>query len=124
MQALFYFPKFVEHQKNKTMIEFLKNLLGAVNSEVKEALKNGAFLVDVRTKPEFEGGSADGAVNIPLDSVADNIAKFKRKNLIVVFCHSGARSGQAKRILEQNGIENVLNGGGISSILKTIEENG
>ncbi|MBW7870127.1 MAG: rhodanese-like domain-containing protein [Flavobacteriia bacterium] len=106
------------------MIEFLKNLFGAVNPEVKEALKNGAFLVDVRTKAEFDGGSAAGAVNIPLDRVADSIAKFKNKKQIVVFCHSGARSGQAKRILEQNGIENVLNGGGINSILKTIEENG
>jgi len=28
-----------------------------------------------------------------------------------VFCRSGNRSGQAKMILEQNGIKNVVNGG-------------
>jgi rhodanese-related sulfurtransferase len=28
----------------------------------------------------------------------------------VVFCRSGNRSGQAKEILENNGIKNVING--------------
>lgn len=120
----FLFSEICWSPKIKTMIEFLKNLFGAVRPDVKEALKNGAFLVDVRTKSEFEAGSAKGAVNIPLDRLADNISKFKNKKQIVIFCRSGARSGQAKRILEQNGIENVINGGGIGSILKTIEENG
>jgi len=106
------------------MSDFLKKLFGAVNPEVKEALKNGAFLVDVRTKAEFDSGSATGAVNIPLDHVADSIDQFKNKKQIVVFCHSGVRSEHAKSILEQNGIGNVLNGGGISSVLKAIEGNG
>jgi rhodanese-related sulfurtransferase len=60
---------------------------------------------------EFAGGSAKGAVNIPLDTVASQISKFKNKKNIVVFCRSGNRSGQAKSILEANGISNVTNGG-------------
>jgi rhodanese-related sulfurtransferase len=60
---------------------------------------------------EFDGGSAKGAVNIPLDTVASQISKFKNKKNIVVFCRSGNRSGQAKSILEANGISNVTNGG-------------
>jgi rhodanese-related sulfurtransferase len=36
---------------------------------------------------------------------------FSNKKNIVVFCRSGNRSGQAKVILENNGIKNVTNGG-------------
>jgi rhodanese-related sulfurtransferase len=70
-----------------------------------------AFLVDVRTPQEFREGSAKGAINIPLNEVQRHLEAFKGKELIVVFCRSGARSGQAKSILEKNGIANVVNGG-------------
>lgn len=69
-----------------------------------------AFIVDVRTPAEFNGGSFEGAVNIPLNTVGDNIEEFEGKKQVVVFCRSGSRSGQAQRILEQNGITNVING--------------
>ncbi|MEN9486904.1 MAG: hypothetical protein RIR56_592, partial [Bacteroidota bacterium] len=38
------------------------------------------------------------------------INEFKGKPAVVVFCRSGNRSGQAKEILENNGIKNVING--------------
>lgn len=80
------------------------------NTELVEALQNNAFLVDVRTPAEFSAGSVDGAVNIPLSQVKSQLKKFKGKKNIVVFCRSGARSAQAKQILEQNGIQSVING--------------
>ncbi|MDE1191844.1 MAG: rhodanese-like domain-containing protein [Arachidicoccus sp.] len=81
------------------------------NSGLKEAVKNGAFLVDVHTPAEFSAGSVKGAVNIPLDKVPSQLSKFKNKKSIVVFCRSGSRSSQAKSTLEQNGFQNVINGG-------------
>lgn len=92
---------------------FFSNLFGGgSNSEgLKQAINDGAFLVDVREPSEFASGSVKGAVNIPLGKVSQNINKFKGKKQVVVFCRSGARSGQAKSILEQNGISNVFNGG-------------
>ncbi|CDS93164.1 MULTISPECIES: rhodanese-like domain-containing protein [Sphingobacterium] len=81
------------------------------NSQLSEAIKNGAFLVDVRTPAEFSAGSVKGAINIPLDKVPMELTKFKGKENIVVFCRSGNRSGQAKNILEQSGFQNVINGG-------------
>ncbi|SDD03307.1 rhodanese-like domain-containing protein [Niabella drilacis] len=71
----------------------------------------GAFLVDVRTPEEFLAGSVKGAVNIPLDQLQGRLAAFKNKNAIVVFCRSGGRSSMAKRLLTQNGFDNVINGG-------------
>jgi len=81
------------------------------SEELATIINDGAFLVDVRSAGEFAGGSAKGAVNIPLDQVSQQLSKFKNKKAIVVFCRSGNRSGQAKSILESNGFENVTNGG-------------
>jgi rhodanese-related sulfurtransferase len=84
---------------------------GGQTADLQNLIEQGAFLVDVREPGEFSGGSAKGAVNIPLGSVATQLHKFKGKENIVVFCRSGNRSGQAKTILVQNGFKNVLNGG-------------
>lgn len=93
------------------MFNFFKNLFGQNNSaEIIEAIKNDAFLVDVRSPQEFAQGSAKGAVNIPLNQIEAQIQKLKTKKQIVVFCLSGGRSGQAKSILEKNSITNVING--------------
>lgn len=83
----------------------------STNSELSRVIKSGAFLVDVRTPQEYAAGSVKGAVNIPLDQIQYQIAKFKGKKSIVVFCRSGNRSSQAKLILENNKIKNVFNGG-------------
>lgn len=77
---------------------------------IKEQVAKGAFLVDVRTPTEFAAGSVKGAVNIPLDEVESRLNEFKEKPSVIVFCRSGNRSGQAKSILEANGIKNVTNG--------------
>ena len=99
-----------------------KNLFSQTdNTEIKAMIKKGAFLVDVRTAEEFTEGSVEGAVNIPLDQVADRINEFKDKKSIVVFCRSGNRSGQAKVILEKNGIKNVFNGGTWQDVKKLVE---
>lgn len=86
-----------------------------------EILDN-SFLVDVRTAKEFNGGSAFGAINIPLSEVANHIDKFKDKDSIIVFCRTGIRSGQAKSILEENGIKNVVNGGSWGNVSKSLEK--
>ena len=69
-----------------------------------------AFLVDVRTPDEFAGGSVPGAVNIPLQEIDHRIDEFHGKKQIVVFCRSGSRSNQAKSLLEQAGVTNIING--------------
>ena len=84
---------------------------GGPATDLASLIGQGAFLVDVREPGEFAGGTAKGAVNIPLGLVATQLAKFKGKENIIVFCRSGNRSGQAKIILEQNGFKNVVNGG-------------
>lgn len=94
------------------MLNIFKKLLGVDNDEnLAILIKNNSFLVDVRTLQEFAEGSAKGAVCIPLDKIESQLAKFKDKKHIIVFCRSGNRSGQAKSILNQRGFTNVTNGG-------------
>ena len=84
---------------------------GSAPVDLKSIIEEGAFLVDVRTAGEFAEGHVKGSTNIPLDTVQSQLAQFKDKKNIIVFCRSGNRSGQAKAILEQNGFTNVVNGG-------------
>lgn len=94
------------------MFGIFKNMFSKKDTtQMEKILKEGAFLVDVRTPAEFAEGHVKGSTNIPLDQVPNQLAQFKGKEHIIVFCRSGNRSGQAKMILEQNGIKNVTNGG-------------
>jgi phage shock protein E len=94
-------------------MSILQNLFRtSPKTDLKNLIEQGAFLVDVRTAQEFAGGHVKGSVNIPLDKIQAQLFQFKGKKNIVVFCQSGARSSQAKSILERNGITGVTNGGG------------
>ena len=80
------------------------------NENLATLVNGGAFLVDVRSPGEFAEGNVKGSVNIPLDSLSSQLAKFKDRKHIIVFCRSGNRSSQAKSILDRNGFLNVVNG--------------
>lgn len=93
-------------------MNIFQSLFGAGPTvDLKNIIDQGAYLVDVRTPVEYAEGHVKGSVNIPLNTVASQLAKFKNKKNIVVFCRSGGRSSQAKSILEQHGFTNVINGG-------------
>jgi len=94
------------------MFKILKNMFSTkVDTNLAQIVNDGAFLVDVRSSEEFAQGHLKGSVNIPLNQIPNFLSKFKGKKSIVVFCKSGARSNQAKGILEHNGFPNVFNGG-------------
>lgn len=79
-------------------------------------------LVDVRTPEEFAGQHAPGAINIPLDQISNRIDEFKdMPRPIVAYCRSGARSGMATSILMQSGIQEVINGGGLTDVLQQLK---
>ena len=93
-------------------MNLFQKLFGSAPSvDLASIIAEGAYLVDVRTPGEFTSGHVKGSVNIPLDTISTQLSKFKNKKNIIIFCRSGARSGQAKSILQQNGFTNVINGG-------------
>ena len=86
-------------------------------TDYSELIRQGAIVLDVRSKGEFEGGHIKNAINIPVEQLSNNLSKLKDKNKCVICCcASGMRSGTAKRILESNGYKAVVNGGGWHSL--------
>jgi rhodanese-related sulfurtransferase len=84
-----------------------------------ELVKNGAQIIDVRSRAEFAGGHIRGAVNIPLNEISSQMKKIKKEKPVITCCASGMRSGSAKSILQSKGFE-VYNGGGWSSLERMI----
>ncbi len=75
-------------------------------------------IVDVRTPAEFAGGHVPGSVNIPLNEVPDRVEEFRAMDKpLVLCCRSGARSDNAMRFLQQQGITDVHNGGSWQQVL-------
>ena len=95
------------------MITFLKKILGfGPATDFKALIKEGAQIIDVRTKAEYGQGHIRGSVNIPLNNLSNHYAKMKKDNTVITCCASGVRSAQAKSILLANGFTRVYNGGG------------
>lgn len=96
------------------MIHLIKKILGIVPStDFKTLVKQGARIIDVRTKHEYNSGHIKGSLNIPLDTLKNNLKNLGDKNSpIITCCASGMRSASAKSILKSMGYTNVFNGGG------------
>lgn len=71
--------------------------------EVKNELKQGAILVDVRNIDEFNNVHIQGSINLPLDTLRCGMNQLKQDSKLIVFCQSGVRSYNAERILKQAG---------------------
>lgn len=79
-------------------------------------------LIDVREPFESEIARINGATLIPLAQIAERSGELKREHPIVVHCHSGRRSAEAVRILQQRGFTNVYNlEGGIDAWSEQID---
>lgn len=85
---------------------------GKKRQALTEAFAEGATIVDVRSKAEFQSGHFQGAVNVPLQEVDSHLAKWQKHGKTVIFCcASGIRSGNATNIAKKAGIS-AINGGG------------
>ncbi|MGO8693596.1 MAG: rhodanese-like domain-containing protein [Rectinemataceae bacterium] len=87
------------------------------HSSVKDMIKAGALIVDVRTPDEFADGAYPKAINVPLSVLPAKLDKLGPKDgAIVLYCLSGARSAQAARLLQKAGFTNVINAGGLDDM--------
>ena len=104
------------------MIDTLKKLFSSEPKQNYSALlKNGAVIVDVRTKGEYASGHIKGSINIPLDALRTNLYKLDKKRPVITCCASGMRSSSARQILKSCGYEEVYNGGGWAGLAASLE---
>ena len=74
-------------------------------------VKQGAVILDVRSKGEYQNGHIKGSINISVDTLANNLGKLKKDKPIITCCASGMRSASAKSLLKSKGFTEVHNGG-------------
>jgi len=104
------------------MINTLKKLFGfGPKVDYAALVKQGAVVLDVRSKAEYANGHIKDSINISVDTLANNLGKLKDKSKpIITCCASGMRSASAKSILVSNGYTAVHNGGGWTSLQNKI----
>lgn len=101
-------------------MSFFRKLFGLQPApDIKELVKNGALIIDVRSQAEFKGGHVKGAKCIPLDRISNEANRFKKETPIVLCCASGARSGAASRMLKSKGFT-AYNAGSWTSLRNKI----
>jgi rhodanese-related sulfurtransferase len=75
-----------------------------------EKLRRGepVAIVDVRAPEEFAAGHIDGATNIRLDTLPDELARLRSAAAVLtVFSSGGGRSERAARFLRESGLGRV-----------------
>lgn len=84
------------------------NALRVPDLEAELAAGGELTLVDVRSIDEYAEGHIEGAINIPIETVADNLALLPALDAnIVVYCGSGHRSAIVMEALTLLGYTNV-----------------
>ena len=61
-----------------------KNLFKSETANLAALIKEGALVVDVRSKAEFSSGHAKGSINIPLEQITLYLDKFKAQKHVIV----------------------------------------
>ncbi len=108
----------VKCNENNTKIKTINNI--EFENIFKEKFQQ-IIVIDVREKEEFEKGSLEGSISIPLSIIHNNdslelIKNNFSKKQIFTLCQKGKRSANASRILREKNIESISIEGGIEKI--------
>lgn len=94
--------------------------IGGDTIEVDEAnvlVQNGALYVDVRTAEEFAEKSVEGSVNIPVDTLEEELSSYSADTVLIFYCSAGTRAEKAVEIAKAMGFENVYTLGSIDKLI-------
>lgn len=71
--------------------------------------KDNVQIIDVRGASEYEAGHIEGAENLFVGTLSDNLDKISKDKQVVIHCQAGDRSSIAYSILAKNGFKDVKN---------------
>lgn len=80
-----------------------------------ELVRDGAALLDVRERSEWNSGHAPQAVHVPLGEIDNAPRRLKQDTPVVVMCASGMRSRSAAKHLRKLGFDATSLSGGIGA---------
>ena len=75
----------------------------AIILSARQAVSEGAVIIDVRTPKEYQERHINSAINIPIEEIVKSVARVPKGKTIVVYCRSGSRSSHAASVLRQRG---------------------
>jgi rhodanese-related sulfurtransferase len=85
-------------------------------ARAKALLLDGAASLDVREPEEYAAGHIEGAIHVPLGSLAANSNLVPRDRPVVVYCGHGERASTGASLLETAGFRYLVNlDGGIGA---------
>lgn len=91
--------------------------------KVEAAIKQGAKVIDVRSAEEFRGGHFPGAINVPVDQLSARLDELGApEDAVVLYCHSGMRSGSGIHIVRSGGYKKAINGGALHRMMALAEK--
>lgn len=77
--------------------------------KVRQLVEDGAYIIDVRERMEYENGHINGAINIPLSELRDRVNEIPKDKTVYLHCRTGQRSYNAALALQNLGFDNVVN---------------
>ena len=83
----------------------------------------GKYVIDVRSRGEWDRGHIEGALWIPHEQIADRILAVlpRRDAPIALYCGSGVRAGKALDTLKAMGYRDLENLGGLEDARRKLE---
>jgi NADPH-dependent 2,4-dienoyl-CoA reductase/sulfur reductase-like enzyme/rhodanese-related sulfurtransferase len=73
------------------------------SQELADLVEKGWAVIDVRTAEEHATGAIDGSINLPIDSLRDNLASLGQ-GPAVVYCQVGQRGHTATALMQELGL--------------------
>jgi CRP-like cAMP-binding protein len=95
-----------------------KQLVRHIDLETAYAMVDeGAVWLDVRTLDEYERGSFEDSVNIPLAGLREELSELVFNATYILCCDTGGRSGSAAFMLSHKGYDVYVLEGGIAALV-------
>lgn len=103
-------------------MSWFSDLFGG-GSGIREALQQGAVIIDLRTAYEYDQGHIPRSLNIPADRIKANIGRIRDLGKPVILC-CGPSGGcwEAMDVLRGAGLPRVINGGEWQGLFRKIQK--
>jgi phage shock protein E len=99
----------------------LLSLLGFGSEKIKDAMRRGAVVIDIRTAAEFDQGKVRDSINIPIDRININLKRIVQMNRPIVICsNSDSENDRVIDVLRANGVKEIYNGGSWTKLWRLI----
>lgn len=105
---VFVFKKLCAGEKNLPSQTEIKNISPKQARELMDKSKD-VFVLDVRTKEEYDEVHLKEASLIPIQELEQNTGRIPKDKKVIIHCASGKRSARACEMLKDKGLKELYN---------------